>query len=80
MIAEINKKKIAGEELNALFNKILEEAETCAVTYNDDKANLFNQGMAQAYTEVLDNIQHWAEDNDIELGIDLEKWTVDNLG
>ena len=80
MKVEVSKCNVSNTQIDELFNRILKEAESCADEYQGDKENLFNQGMAQAYTEVIDNIQYWAEANGIDLHVDLEHWVTEKLG
>ena len=57
---------IQKEAVQALIHRIMTEAQTASELYAADRSNKFNQGLAQAYTEVLDNFSVWCEDNEIE--------------
>lgn len=71
---------IEKSDIKQLISSIMQEAESCAKEYQKNKKDAFHEGMAQAYTEVLDNIQYWAEDKDIDFDINLEQWAVEHLG
>ena len=80
MIENNSKQGIEKSVINDLVSRIMPEAESCAKEYQKEKKNSFHEGMAQAYTEIFDNIQYWAENNDIDLGINLEQWAAEHLG
>ena len=67
------------EDIDVLVEWILSSAKSAAETFQEDKDSLFNQGLAQGYTEVLDYLNVWGEINDYTFPLDLEKFTVEEL-
>ena len=70
---------INREAFDVLVEWILSSAKSAAETFQEDKDSLFNQGLAQGYTEVLDYLNVWGEINDYTFPLDLEKFTVEEL-
>ncbi len=62
----MKRREIELSNVETLLNWILAEAETARDAYQADKKNSFNQGIAQAYTEVMDYFGTWLEMNDIQ--------------
>ena len=67
------------EDVDVLMGWILSSAKSAAEDFQKDKDNPFYQGLAQAYTEVLDYLTAWGEISDYEFDMDLEKFTVEEL-
>ena len=67
------------EDINVLVDWLLSSAKTAAEDFQRDKGSPFNQGLAQAYTEVLDYLNVWGEAYGYTFDIDLEKFTVEEL-
>ena len=63
-----------------LIERIMKHAEMTSKRYSNDNEDPFNNGMAQAYSEICDIIGSWAELSDIELSINLSDWAAENLG
>ena len=72
---------VSHDEVRRLIGLILMEAKTASEEYQANKPSAFHDGMAQAYTEVLDWLQHWCEDNDVDTGHgDIEELAVKWFG
>lgn len=67
-----------NEIVQDLLERILEHAAMVSEDLNKDN-NRFNQGLAQAYSEVLDIITYWSEANSIGLPENLREWAKQNL-
>jgi len=73
-----NRDAIPAGEVERFVNRVLEKAEYHAEKNAENKGD-FNQGVAQGYTEILDVITFWLEDNFADATIDLSEWAVKNL-
>ena len=73
-----NRDAIPAGEVERFVNRVLEKAESVATEYAQNKGD-FQQGIAQGYSEVLDVITFWLEDNFAEATVDLSEWAVKNL-
>lgn len=75
--------EIDKEQVEYLIERIFDYAESCASEYqnkkNDGQPTVFEQGLAQAYTEVLDVVRNWGVEIGVEISPDLEKYATEHL-
>lgn len=75
--------EVDKEQVEYLIERITGYAESCASEYQkkkeDGQPTSFEQGLAQAYTEVLDVIRNWGIETGIDISPDLEKFATDHL-
>lgn len=77
MNIKISAETIVPDDLSDLLEDIMLHAKSVAENY-DSKSD-FSQGMAQAYSEMLDMIANWSKNKNIPLNIDLADWAVKHL-
>ncbi len=74
-------------DVEDLINRIFEQAQEDAVEYNLMRKRTkqgetyadYESGVAETYRYVLAGIAYWAMGHAVELNMDLEKWTEENL-
>ena len=81
MADAITESVVTVEDIKQLFQWILSEAQSARDEFRANKGDQFNQGMAQAYTEVMDNLHIWCEAYDVDAeSEDLEALAVKWFG
>lgn len=77
MEIKVDGKKIEMNDIAELLEDVMAHAESVSSTY--DAKSDFSQGMAQAYSEMLNMIGNWSKSKKLSLNINLEDWAVKHL-
>ncbi len=74
---KISRQRVTATALEHMINALFNHARNAAKEY--ELKSHYQQGVGQAFTEVLDSIHNWGIAEDAGLNFNLEQWAVKHL-